>query len=400
MKREHLKSVQLKYRKSADTSLPLREQYRKRPYVLFTFQDPDTGERYTKTQVIKHIDLYADPEGGVKLAEEYFRVLRNKLALDTLDLRTIFPVRQRIGIKEFFYAYMEEREKAVNRGSLSPETLRADVCAINRFVKVLGAKYPLQAVTEKSILEYVDGQLAGGYARSTVNIDLRHLGAAFGKAAKGGIIEANPFSDVKKLRVEKIPRHLWPEEEEALREYFRALGIVHQADFYEFDLSTGLRSNEMFEANISQLRPAASGPELRVLGKGNKWRWVPVSRAEEIILRRRELLADERRLKDYIGDLKSVNKAAAMDRAREGNLFFEITEETTAPQFILRARQRCKLPDKVTTHSLRHTFAVRFLEQRRGDIYLLSQLLGHSSVTVTEIYLHCSPALRQMYNVR
>jgi site-specific recombinase XerD len=390
MNRDHLKTVQLKYRKSKDTNLPHREQVRKRPYILFSFQDPDTGKRYTKTKTIEFVDLHNDFENGIKVAQEYYESLCRKLALDTLNLKSVFPVNRTITLKEFFGIYLEEREKAVNRGSLSAGTLRADMNASNRFKKSLGDSYPLQAVSEKTVYDYIDGQLRAGYAKSTINIDIRHLGGAMGKAVKSGLIDENPFADVKELPVEKIPRHLWPEEEAELRKYFREIRIPHQQDFFEFDISTGLRVEEIFNANLGKIRQE----EIHVLGKGNKWRWIPLGKNKKIIERRQDLISDGRRLRDYLFDLKGVTVQEAVNRAEKGHLFFEITELTSFAHFIQKARRRCSLPDKVKPHCLRHTYAVRFLEGG-GDIYLLSKLMGHSSVKVTEIYLECTPELRK-----
>jgi integrase/recombinase XerD len=334
------------------------------------------------------VNLHEDLHGGLKIAREYYQTLIRKLSLETLDLKQVFPISSRLTLQEFFAGYLDEREKAVYRGSLSPGTLRADYNAVNRFVKSLGASYPLLAVDEKRIFEYIDRALSAGYSKSTINIDIRHIGAALNKAVKNGIIPKNPFAEVPQLRVEKIPRHLWPEEEQVLREYFTALGIPYQQDFFEFDLQTGLRVEEIFNLEVNNLR----GENIRVLGKGQKWRWVPVEKSGEMIERRRGLITDQKRLKKYLGDLPGVNLAAAESRARTGRLFFEISELTSFAHFILKARRRCDLPDKVKPHSLRHTFAVRFLESG-GDIYLLSQLMGHSSVKTTEIYLYCTPEL-------
>lgn len=402
MNRQNLKSIQLKYLISRDPSLPLQKRVRKRPYILFTFRD-ETGRTYTKTKKIEFVDLHKDLEGGLKIAEEFFETLKRKLALDTLDLKSVFPLPARLNLKQFFGEYLEAREKEVRRGNLSPGTLRADRDSSARFRRILGDAFPLAAVTPERIREYIDALLQAEhrpgqpYSRATINIDLRHLRAALGRAVKAGILPENPFAEIRQLKVEKIPRHLWPEEEQRLREYFRSLGIPHQADFFEFDLLTGLRADEMLHADLRRLqRTARQEHELHVLGKGGKYRWVPVEAAMEIVERRRGLITDPPRLKKYLGELESVSVEEALARAREGRLFFEIGSYFTVSQFFRRARMRCALPEKVKPHSLRHTFAVRFLELRKGDIYTLSQILGHSSVTTTQIYLFCTPELRRM----
>jgi integrase/recombinase XerD len=56
-------------------------------------------------------------------------------------------------------------------------------------------------------------------------------------------------------------------------------------------------------------------------------------------------------------------------------------------RLLAAAAQRAGLTQKITPHTLRHTFATRFL-QAGGDIATLAQLLGHSSVATTTRYLH------------
>lgn len=403
MKREHLRSVQLKYLISRDESLPIQKRVRKRPYILFTFRDPANGRTYTKTRKIEFVDLHRDLEGGLKIAEEFFEALKRKLALDTLNLKTVFPLPATITLKQFFGEYLEAREKEVLRGNLSPGTLRADRDSSARFRRILGEQTRLAALEPEHIREYIDALLGAEhrpgqtYSRATINIDIRHLRAALGQAVKAGILPANPFEEIRQLKVEKIPRHLWPDEESRLREYFRALGIPHQLDFFEFDLLTGLRADEMLHADINRLqRTRRQEHEIQIHGKGGKYRWVPVEMVMEIIERRRGLMTDLPRLQKYLGDLESVNVEEALTRARAGRLFFEIGSYFTVSQFFRRARMRCALPDKVKPHSLRHTFAVRFLENQWGDIYTLSQILGHSSVTTTQVYLYCTPELRRL----
>jgi len=393
-------SIQLKYRISKDTTLPIERQVRKRPYILFTLENP-AGEVYTKTKKIEHVNLHRDLEGGLAIARLYFKEISDKLALNILNLKEVFPQRSRLTLQAFLAEYLEQRFKEVQRGNLSPGTLRADNNAADRFRNGIGRQTLLSGVTPSSLRDYIDGQLAAGYAKTTINIDLRHMGGAFGQAVKNGLLEMNPFNEIKELKVEKIPRHLWPEEEKILREYFRENNIKHQADYFEFDLATGLRTEEMFNADLNQLRGNRHGEQdLGVIGKGNKFRWVPVDSVMNILEWRRGIIRDMARLKDYLWEIPGIDIQEALRRAAEGKVFFEFGSYFTIPQFINRARTRCKLPPTVRPHSLRHTFAVRFLENNLGDIYDLKEIMGHAHVTTTEIYLSCTPELLRKYRHR
>lgn len=412
LERSHLVGIQLKYRRSKDTSLPITRQVRKRPYVLFRFRDPATGRRYTKTKIIPHIDLHEDFERGLQVAQEYIHNLRRKLALDVLNLQEIFPTPSTLTLQQFFHTYLELRGKAVQQGRLSAGTLRADVDSSRRFLSVMGADRRLAAITPQHLRRYVDellsrrhsatdGRPAGkSYSRATVNIDIRTMRAAFAFALRQGLIATNPFSGISELRTEKTPRHLSNEEVLRLRQFFQSKGIVHWSDCFEFALATGLRVQELLSANAGEIKAEDIGGRishfLRVLGKGGKWRWVPVDDVWEIIERRRALMGDAPRLRQYLFQARNLDLAGAEERAGRGLLFFELAEPHSFSQILRRARIACRLPATIKPHALRHTFAVRFLEDDRGDIYTLSQILGHSSVSTTEIYLSATPRLLRM----
>lgn len=138
-------------------------------------------------------------------------------------------------------------------------------------------------------------------------------------------------------------------------------------------------------------------PFLRVYGKGSKlktrFRFVPALDVQDILDRRRNLLQDQTALKIYLDSLKGIDIYKASQRAKNGFIFFELSQGLSISQFIRRARIACDLGPHIKPHALRHTFAIRFLEERKGDIYRLSQILGHSSVKTTEIYLYATPRL-------
>ena len=410
MKADQVISVCLKIYRKNDPNLPDRLRYRKNPLIEFKFRD-EAGRVYSKSKAVKFIDLHGDCKQGLAAAREYEKSIRRKLALETLDLDKLFKHSaggKVLTLGAFCDGYLKERARLVDLGNLSPGTLRADRDSINRFVRVLGANYPLSGIDKEMVEGYLStmlkktfGHSGKTYKRTTLNLDLRHLGAAFNSAHKNGTIPANPFAVVKKLPVEKIPRALSEDEEKIFFDYLEKSGNVAWVDFVTWGRHTGMRIGEIFDADLNLLEPHKIGGQvvhfLKVYGKGSKlgtrWRWVPVDNVIEIIHRRRALMDDARQLKKYLFSLKTVDYLSARARASAGKLFFEYRDPMSINQFFRRARKACGLPNTITPHSLRHTFAVRFLEDDLGDIYKLSQILGHSTVKTTEIYLHATPKL-------
>jgi site-specific recombinase XerD len=84
---------------------------------------------------------------------------------------------------------------------------------------------------------------------------------------------------------------------------------------------------------------------------------------------------------------------------RVGEYIFSLGGSPIKPDFFTHkfkeAVRAAKLPEKLHVHSLRHTFAT-WLVQGGISIYEIQRLLGHSSITVTEVYAHLAPAQLHM----
>ena len=141
----------------------------------------------------------------------------------------------------------------------------------------------------------------------------------------------------------------------------------------------GLRISEAV-----QLQPKhvdATHGVIRVIGKGNKERLVPLAPA---------LLAAMRRAWKTHG-----NRQWVFATGPQGN---HVSAKTV--QTVFRAvRAQAGLPDLVAPHSLRHAFATRLLE-KGTDVRIVQILLGHASIRSTEIYTHLTEPIREQLRVK
>ncbi len=115
---------------------------------------------------------------------------------------------------------------------------------------------------------------------------------------------------------------------------------------------------------------------LRVIGKRNKQRALPLS--EPVLVMLREVWKIHRNPKWLFSDRKGASHLP----------------RSTARLAFNAARAACGFDDSFTPHTLRHSFATLLLE-KRVDIRLVQILLGHSSIRSTEIYTHLSEPLRR-----
>ncbi len=141
----------------------------------------------------------------------------------------------------------------------------------------------------------------------------------------------------------------------------------------ELAYASGLRLAELRGLRLEQLHLDAGF--IQVIGKGNKERVVPVGR--------KAIAALERYLE--IGRLKLVKpiSPATVFLTQRGTPFAHVTLWLRIKQRVARAG----IKRNVTPHMLRHSFATHLLEHG-ADLRVIQELLGHSSISTTEVYTH------------
>ncbi|WP_439573282.1 tyrosine recombinase XerC [Phreatobacter sp.] len=139
---------------------------------------------------------------------------------------------------------------------------------------------------------------------------------------------------------------------------------------------SGLRISEALGLRQKDAPPPGTGGQVTVLGKGGKQRQVPV------IARVADAIADYRHLCPW--------KPGA-----DGPLFVGVKGGQLSPRIIQLAMERLRgalgLPATATPHALRHSFATHLLG-RGGDLRSIQELLGHSSLSTTQIYTEVDTA--------
>ncbi|MBT8128221.1 MAG: site-specific tyrosine recombinase XerD [Gammaproteobacteria bacterium] len=150
--------------------------------------------------------------------------------------------------------------------------------------------------------------------------------------------------------------------------------------------ATGLRVSELVNLQLSQL--VIEPGVLRVMGKGNKERLVPVG---EVAL-------------DWLtAYLRHARPSLLKDKASATNAVF-VTQRGKAMTrqafwyLIKRYALRAGIdPDKLSPHTLRHAFATHLLNHG-ADLRVVQMLLGHSDISTTQIYTHVADQrLRDLY---
>jgi len=200
----------------------------------------------------------------------------------------------------------------------------------------------------------------------------RHISSAkgfFEYAQKNTLISGSPFELINSPKSPNyLPNVLSPEDVEQLLN-FKPKNIQETRDMAIVELiySSGLRVSEAVNVDLNDFEE--SGNFLRVLGKGSKTRLVPVGRFAKSAI---DKWIEERKKISTIDEALFVN-------LRGGRISTRSIQERIKTLALMQG-----LPP-VNPHMLRHSFATHLLESS-GDLRSIQELLGHSSLSTTQIY--------------
>lgn len=275
-----------------------------------------------------------------------------------------------------------------NASDLTVKSYADDMAHLAEFMQQQRGKLPAPSEIDVGILRsYVAYLHECGYARTTVARRLACLRSFFRYCNREGLCDTNPAKPLRTPRTgRKLPHFLTTEQVSALLLAPPAncdQGIRDRA-ILETTYSAGLRVAELVALNVSDWDRAAG--ILRVLGKGRKERISPVgSYATKALVRWMEV-----RHPDPKADPKD---SAALFLNRFGTRLTTRSIGRMLEKHILTAG----LASQTSPHTLRHSFATHLLDGG-ADLRSVQELLGHKSLTTTQIYTHVSTKrLRETY---
>ncbi|MGA1213343.1 MAG: tyrosine-type recombinase/integrase, partial [Solirubrobacterales bacterium] len=158
---------------------------------------------------------------------------------------------------------------------------------------------------------------------------------------------------------------------------------VRDQAMLELAYSSGLRSAEVVDLDLDSLD--LPGGRVKVIGKGSRHRLVPVGEPAEAAIRRY--------LEEGRPDLLSDPEQEALFLSRSGR---RLSTSDVSRRLAVRVRKAASAGG-ISPHTLRHSFATHLLEGG-ADLRSIQELLGHSSISTTQVYTHLDTArLRDVY---
>lgn len=291
--------------------------------------------------------------------------------------------------------YLVHLEKERN---VSPNTLKAYSRDCEEFVAFLteyygGEGWTWQGVDRLAMRAFLGRLTKRGLARRSVARTLAAVRGLYRYLATIEAIEVNPARAVGTPKSERhLPGYLDRAQIDLLFQVVetRASGgrfeDLRNLAILELFYSTGMRVSELQGLNRKDIDPVSQ--QARVRGKGRKERIVPVGDHASLALRNYDRSREE-----LAANLRSRIDRSAVFVSRTGKRMTVRGIQKVVSGFLDLVAEDAGL----STHSLRHSFATHLLDAG-ADLRAVQELLGHVSVSTTQIYTHTSvERLKEVY---
>ncbi|GAQ18505.1 DNA integration/recombination/invertion protein [Oceanobacillus picturae] len=276
---------------------------------------------------------------------------------------------------------LENAIRAYEAENYRPRTISDYRKNWREFFEVIG-KENVFDVTREDFRRYITQRMQlDGLAAGTINIRLGGVKSVFSRLVKDDILKESPGKDIPKLRTDE--NTIFAFSESQLKRLFSIIDKTTVAGYRDYVamitmLYCGLRGNEIDSLEIKDVDLVNSVIMLPgSKNKNRKVRAVPMKKSVQEELR--QLIIENQ---GYFGeDITHVFVNSFGEPLKHGRIRKRMHKYGESAGLNDEAR--------VSPHSLRHTFAVRFL-MNGGDIRTLQMLLGHADLSTTQVYLRYS----------
>jgi integrase/recombinase XerC len=273
----------------------------------------------------------------------------------------------------FFIEYLQFEKRYSQHTIISYQT------DLDQFFAFLASQYDspaLSTITSGFVRSWLAEMRNDKISPKSLNRKISSLKSFFKYQMKVGEITQSPMTTIVAPKIGKrLPSFVAENDMETLQQHIEFpdtwKGRTERLLINLF-YATGMRLSELIGLTESQLD--ASNSQVKVLGKGNKERIIPISK---------ELVKD---LVEYV-----ENKKQSFSKLSVPNLFISEKGMPLYPKYVYNVVKanlsQVTTVQKKSPHVLRHTFATH-LTNNGADLNAVKELLGHSSLAATQIYTH------------
>ncbi|MCR8641101.1 tyrosine-type recombinase/integrase [Paenibacillus sp. N1-5-1-14] len=286
-----------------------------------------------------------------------------------------------------YESYLKVFQVWMDDAGYTSATQKAYIHTVQDFLKQASDKQ-VEKMNKLDIMTYLTRARRKGVSDQTRNRKLFAIRSFFKSLKDMEMVEVNPAMDVKLSKTERNQLPVFLEENDLSVFLKQIEGRYSSRNIAIFLLMAyaGLRVGEVHRLNIADFHQERGS--LHVMGKGRKWRAVPLPGALAQILGQ------------VLGERRDPNRSieTSFFISQKGYRLSIRQIQTIAQQTFTKLQEQEGqegLQDlKLSCHKLRHSFATMMLRQGT-DIRIVKELMGHESIETTMIYTHVSDSQRE-----
>ena len=235
----------------------------------------------------------------------------------------------------------------------------------------------IEDITKEDIRLFLSGLIRYGMSKKSVARKLASLRAFFNFLMKSNLLKVNPTITLLSPKTEKhLPEFLREEEIisalEGIVENGNSIAQIRDRAILELFYGTGMRLSELVSLDLNDIELTAG--TVRVMGKGEKERVLPIG------------INAAKSMKHYLtvrSEFHPYQGNGALFLNRMGKRISSRGVQIIVKKWLTRVSEK----NKLSPHVLRHTFATHLLD-RGADLKAVKELLGHASLSTTQVYTH------------
>lgn len=288
-------------------------------------------------------------------------------------------------IDSYVDSFLEYLELELNYSFKTIKTYREALKEYCNFLKAY--HYDFSKINIDIANKYKAFLIGANYENKTSSLYLSAVRSFYNYLIEIKYLNSNPFAKLKNPKIaKKLPNFLNTSENELM---FNNLDLTNDLEIrntliIEFLYTTGLRVSELVNIKLQDLN--YSEKKLKVLGKGSKERLVFYKACNDELF--------DTYLNKARPHILQTTTSEYLFTSKSGKALSPRSVEKIVEKYALKRN----IKRKVTPHTLRHTFATDLLNNG-ASIRSVGELLGHSSLSTTQIYTHItSERLKKVYN--
>ena len=264
---------------------------------------------------------------------------------------------------------------------------------LEQFFESVDSKVKIAQISTNNIQQFIQNLSRKKMSERTLSRKLASIKSLFKYLVRQEEVRVNIASLIKAPKIPKrLPNYLSNAEISSLLDYPYGDTFKDYRDrlILELFYATGLRISELIKIKIGNIQTESG--TIKVLGKGNKERIVVFGATASDILReylKQRAKCEQFNLSPYL--------FPQFKKSIDGSMKSHINVKTVF-NIVKKYIRQISSDEKLSPHSLRHSFATHLLENG-ADLMAVKDLLGHASLSSTQIYTHLqTKKLQEVYN--